>query len=206
MLEEKRGIFQDLSQKTGQFFSRIPIGPNGYTFLAIVFVIISFYFLISFRFFLATLFFAFSAVLDFVDGSVARFFQKATKFGAYLDTISDRYVEAIILMGFLFSPLPKVFLPSFVWIFLALLGSFMTTYSKAAAKEKEIVKEELKIGFFGRGERVILILVSMFLGIINDSLIIYPLIIFAIVSNLTAFQRIFLVLSREKKGKHNKVN
>jgi len=77
---------------------------------------------------------------------------------------------------------------------LAFFGSLMTTYSKAAAKEKELVKEELKKGFFGRAERIILIFITLFLGIFNLSWMIYPIIILAILSNFTAFQRIVLSL------------
>jgi len=206
MLEEKRNIFPKISQKTGQFFSRIPISPNGYTLLSVVFVFFSFYFLINYNFFLATIFFAFSVILDFIDGAVARFSRKVTKIGAYLDTICDRYVEAVILIGFLFLSLPEILLPAPVWISLALFGSLITTYSKAAAKEKELVKEEFKKGFLGRGERVILILISIFLGNFDNFLVIYPLIIFAIVSNLTAFQRIYLILRLEKGDNFREVS
>ena len=194
MLEQKREKFKKISRTTGQFFSEISPSPNGYTVLSILFILLSFCLLINYNFALATLFFILSGLLDFVDGAVARYSKKVTKVGAYLDTICDRYVEAIILIGFLFLPLPEVLLPSYIWVSLALFGSLMTTYSKAAAKEKELTKEELKKGFLGRGERVILILISIFLGNLNLSFIIYPLIILAVLSNLTAFQRVYFAI------------
>jgi len=194
MLEEKREKFKKLEEIMGKFFSKF-FTPNQYTLISLLFVIISFSFLINLNLVLALIFFLLAGLLDFIDGAVARFLQKATKKGAYLDTISDRYVEGIILLGFLFLPLPAFLLSAKVWIFLALFGSFLTTYSKAAAKEKEIVTEEFKKGFLTRAERIILITLAMVLGIFNFSWLIYPIIILAIFSNLTAFQRIYLSLS-----------
>ena len=195
MLEEKREKFQKISEVTGKFFSKLPLTPNQYTLISLFFVILSFWFLIQVNLVLALIFFLLAAFLDFIDGAVAKFTQRETKKGAYLDTICDRYVEGIILLGFLFLPLKGFFLlPAQVWVFLAFFGSLMTTYAKAAAKEKELVESELKKGLLGRAERVILISLSILLGIFNLSWIIYPIIILAIFSNITALQRIYLSL------------
>ena len=193
MLEEKREKFTELSQKTGEIFSKLGLTPNQYTLISLFFALISFYFLIKTNLILALIFFLPAAFLDFIDGAVAKFTQRETKKGAYLDTVCDRYIEGIILLGFLFLPLKGFFLlPAKVWIFLALFGSLMTTYVKAAAKEKELVETELKKGLLGRGERIVLIILAIFLGIFNFNWMIYPIIILAIFSNITALQRIFL--------------
>jgi len=195
MLEEKREKFSKISEKVGQIFSKFGLTPNQYTLISLIFVLIAFYFLINRNLLLALIFFLLASILDFIDGAVAKFLKKETKRGAYLDTICDRYVEGIILLGFLFLPLKGFFLLlAEVWIFLAFFGSLMTTYAKAAAKEKELVETELKKGLLGRAERVILISLAMFLGIFNFSWIIYPIIILAIFSNITAIQRIYLTL------------
>jgi len=195
MLEEKREKFKKISEVTGKFFSKLPLTPNQYTLISLFFVVVAFYFLVNINLVLALVFFLLATLLDFIDGAVARFLKNGTKRGAYLDTICDRYVEGIILLGFLFLPLRGFFLlPAEVWIFLAFFGSLMTTYTKAAAKEKELVEIEIKKGLFGRAERVILISLSILLGIFNLSWIIYPIIILAIFSNITALQRIYLSL------------
>jgi len=217
MLEEKREKFKRISNWTGSIFSKLGLTPNQYTLISLVFVLVSFYFLIKihpvpisleisdiviFKFengggvklILALIFFLLAAFLDFIDGAVAKFLEKKTKKGAYLDTISDRYVEGIILLGFLFLPLADFLLPAKIWIFLAFFGSLMTTYSKAAAKEKELTQKELKKGLLGRAERIILISLAIFLGIFNLSWMLYPIIFLAVFSNLTALQRIYLSL------------
>lgn len=193
MLSEKREKFKKLEKIVGKFFSKF-FTPNQYTLISLLFVVISFSFLINLNLVLALIFFLLAAFLDFIDGAVAKFTQRETKKGAYLDTISDRYVEGIILLGFLFLPLADFLLPAKVWIFLALFGSFLTTYSKAAAKEKGLIEIEMKKGLLTRAERIILISFAMLLGIFNFSWLLYPIIILAILSNITALQRIYLNL------------
>jgi phosphatidylglycerophosphate synthase len=194
MLEEKREKFKKIEEKIGRIFSKLEPSPNQYTLNSIVFGIFCFVSLVFRNFVLALIFFLVSAILDFVDGAVARYSGKVTKVGAYLDTISDRFVEGLIFLGLLSLPLPKFIIETKYWIFLAFFGSLMTTYAKAAAKEKELVIQELKKGFFGRGERMILLSITFFLGIFNQNLMIYPISLLAIFSNLTALQRIILAL------------
>ena len=191
MLEEKREKFKGISLLVGRFFSKLGLSPNQYTIVSLFFVIASFFFLIRTNLCLALIFFFLAAILDFIDGAVARFTQKETKKGAYLDTIADRYVEGIILLGFLFLPLADFLLPAKIWIFLCLFGSLMTTYAKAAAGEKELIRGKVKKGLASRAERIILIILALLFGIINFSWIIYPLVALAILSNITALQRIY---------------
>jgi len=194
MLEEKREKFKKIEEEIGRIFSKLGPSPNQYTLNSIVFGIFCFVSLIFRNFILALIFFLVSAILDLVDGAVARYSGKVTKAGAYLDTISDRFVEGLIFLGLLSLPLPKFIIEAKYWIFLAFFGSLMTTYAKAAAKEKELVSQELKKGFFGRGERMILLAITIFGGILNQNLMIYPISFLAVLSNLTALQRIILAL------------
>lgn len=196
MLEEKRDKFRKIEDKIGKFFSKF-LEPNQYTLFSLLFATLCFFSLRNSNLVSALIFFSLAALLDFIDGAVARKTKKATKFGAYLDTICDRYVEGIIFFGFLFLPWPRIVFPAYFWIFLAFFGSLMTTYAKAAAKEKGVVQEELKKGVLGRGERMILLFLIFFLEIFNLSLAFYFLIALAILTNFTAIQRISLVL---KKG------
>jgi len=198
MLEEKKEKFRQISEKVGFLFSKLKIHPNFFTIISLFFGFFCFLSLFKNNLILAILFFLFASFLDFIDGAVARVSRKVTKLGAYLDTICDRYIEGMIFLGFLFLPLPKIIISAQFWIFLCLFGSLMTTYSKAAAKEKEILKEELKKGLFERPERMILIFLAMIFAIFNFSWTVYTLIIFAILSNLTAFQRIYFCIRISK--------
>jgi len=198
MLAEKRKSFKKLENIVGKFFSQF-LTPNQYSCLAILMALLCFKFLFESNLKLALIFLFIASFLDFIDGAVARKTNTASKKGAYLDTILDRYVEAMVLLGFLFLPLPKIFLPTYIWIFLALFGSLMTTYAKAAGKEKGILEKELKKGLVGRGERMILEFLAVFLGIFNLQWTLYLIIVLAVLSNLTAVQRIYFILHTKQQ-------
>jgi len=190
MLDLYKDKFKKIEKIVGKIFSILPLTPNQYTLLSVFFAIFTFYFLVKEKLVLAILFFIFASFLDFIDGAVARYKNISTKIGAYLDTICDRYVEGMLLFGMLFLPLPKIFLPAPFWISLILFGSIITTYAKAAAKEKDLVTQELKGGLLSRSERLILLIISLIFGIFNFTWMIYLLILIAILTNFTAFQRI----------------
>ena len=149
---------------------------------------------------LTIILFLIAGFLDLIDGSVARYRGVEGKMGAYLDTIVDRYVEGILLIGMFFLPLPEILLPAKIWISLIIFGSLMTTYSKAAAKEKELTNQELKGGLFSRGERIISLLTSLILGVIDPSFVCttYLLILIAILANITAIQRINSAIQKNR--------
>ncbi|MFN3301747.1 MAG: CDP-alcohol phosphatidyltransferase family protein [Patescibacteria group bacterium] len=196
MLEEKRQIFEKATEKANKYLSQVQVQPNTITFLSLIAALFSFVFLITNHLILASFFFISAAFLDWLDGRIARVTQRVSKIGAYLDTIIDRYVEGIVLLGFLFLPLPRFILPASVWIFLSLFGGLLTTYSKAARKEKGLSTKNPKFSLAGRGERIILIILSMILGIFNLSFTTYLLFILAIISNLSAIQRIYLTIKK----------
>jgi len=198
MLAEKRKSFKKLENIVGKFFSKF-LSPNQYSCLAILMALLYLRFLIKNNLKVALIFVFIASFLDFIDGAVARKTNTASKKGAYLDTTLDRYVEGMVLLGFLFLPLPKIFLPAHIWIYLALFGSLMTTYTKAAGKEKGILQTELKKGMIGRGERMILEFLAIFLGIFNLQWTLYLIIVLSVLSNLTAVQRIYLILHTKQQ-------
>lgn len=192
MLDLYKEKFKKLERGVGKIFSFLPLSPNQYTLISLIFAFGTFYFLMKQNLIWAILFFLIAGFLDFVDGAVARYKNLVSEVGAYFDTIVDRYVEGILLLGMLFLPLPNILMPGSFWIFLILFGSILTTYSKAAAKEKDRVNQELKGGLLSRGERIILLLIALILGVVDSSFIwmTYFLILIAILTNFTALQRI----------------
>ena len=190
VLYKRREWFSNLSIKVGIVFSKAGLSPNHWTMLVLLPTLASLYFIIGRQFLLAASFLIASSFIDFIDGSVARVMGKVTKFGAYLDTIMDRYVEAIILAGLLFIGLPDFYVPAYVWIFIFLFGSFMTTYAKAAAKEKELTDKEITGGLLERGERLIILFAGILLAHFSLSYLTYIIAMLAVLTNVTALQRI----------------
>ncbi len=190
MLYERRRIFNDISLRIGMTFSEFGLTPNQWTLLSLVFAVITAWFLSVSLFPLAALFLFFAGFLDFVDGSVARYTGMISRRGAYVDTIMDRYVEGVIAFGLIFSKLPGFYLPANAWVFLYFFGSIMTTYAKAAAKEKDLFIEEMSGGILERAERLSLLFIGVLLAGIYPIFLTYILVILAILSNITALQRI----------------
>lgn len=192
VLYERRTSFSNFSLKVGVAFSRLGLSPNHYTGITVVLALITLVFLAQQMFLAAAVFMIIAAFFDFVDGSVARVRAMASRLGAYLDTVTDRYVEGIIVFGLLFAGLPEFFIPAYAWIFLYLFGSLMTTYAKSAAKEKNLVYEELKGGLLERAERLIILFVGILLASLQPVLLVYVIVILAVLSNISALQRIWI--------------
>jgi len=124
-----------------------------------------------------------AALFDTLDGAVARVSGKTTRFGAFLDSVMDRYAEAVTLLAiaayYLTQPAPQ--LPVML-VFFALIGSLMVSYARARAESLDI---ECQDGFFQRTERIVVLIVGLIFGWLVPALW-----ILAIGANLTAIQRL----------------
>jgi len=196
-LYKNRQKFEKISIIIGRFFSKFGLTPNQWTILTLLPTIIAFYFLLKQDFLIAALFFIISSFFDLVDGSIARVMGMVTKKGAYLDTIVDRYAEWMIITGLLFCDLPDFILPIQFWLFVYLFGSVMTSYSKAAAKEKELVEKEIRGGLLERAERLIILFIGILFAYFNKIYLTYIIVLLAILSNITAIQRILIAIKEK---------
>ncbi|HLD85633.1 MAG TPA: CDP-alcohol phosphatidyltransferase family protein [archaeon] len=200
MLYKNRDKFKAKNDKVGKFFSKMPLTANQWTFLSIIFALISSFYIITGNFLTAAVLFAIASVMDVVDGAVARARNSASPKGGHLDNIVDRYVEFIIIFGLMFVSLPLYYIDSKVWLLLLLFGSMMTTYSKASAAEQ--MKISVKGGILERGERLILLFVALVAGTFSKDIMSGIIIIAAILANVTALQRIamsFIVNQRNNQ-------
>ena len=93
---------------------------------------------------------ALAGALDILDGAVARASGQVSPFGAFLDSVLDRYSDLLVLAGlvFLFARLGR--LEVVVAVLLALIGTVMVSYTRARA---ESVGVECRVGLMERGER-----------------------------------------------------
>jgi phosphatidylglycerophosphate synthase len=196
MLGRYRENFRGLSVRIGALFSRVPLSPNGWTLLSLFPAFLSALFLAANDFAVAALLFGLAASMDFIDGSVARVMGRTTKFGAYLDTVTDRYVEFIIIFGLFFASLPEFAAGTWLKVsaeallLLYLFGSLMTTYAKSAASEKGLVAGELKGGAAERAERMLILFAGIALAVLSPVYLVWVIALLAALSNLTALQRI----------------
>lgn len=82
------------------------LSPNTVTLLAIFFGISIIPALVYEQIILALVFLSLSGLLDALDGTIARLYQKSSAYGTVLDIIGDRIVEFAIILG-LFSISPE---------------------------------------------------------------------------------------------------
>ena len=197
-LYKRREKFSGLSARLGGIFGSVGLTANNYTALALVLVVVSSYFIVTGNFLAAALFFAFASFFDIVDGSVARFQKKSGKSGAYLDSVSDRYVEGIFALALALAALPAFYLSAFFWIMLYLFGSMMTTYARAVAAEKSITKD-LRGGLLERSDRLILLFAGIVLGYFAPVYLTYVIVLLAVLANVSALQRISIALGSSGK-------
>ncbi len=195
MLYKNRDKFSKFSEKVGMLFGNLPVNPNSWTLLSLAAAFASFYFIWQESFIPAALLFAVAAFLDIVDGSVAKAKNKVSVLGAYLDTITDRYVEFIIIFGLFFAAYPHFFLSSKTWLLITLFGSLMTSYSISAAHEEGVEERRLRGGILERGERMMLLFLIILLSDFSRIYAVYLIAIMAVLANITALQRVKIAVN-----------
>ncbi|MEM3622313.1 MAG: CDP-alcohol phosphatidyltransferase family protein, partial [Candidatus Bathyarchaeia archaeon] len=78
---------------------------------------------------IATILLLLSGFCDALDGVIARTYQEATPFGGFLDSLLDRYADAIVYAGIILGGLCDA-----LWGLIALIGSLLVSYSRARAE------------------------------------------------------------------------
>ena len=123
-----------------------------------------------------------AGLCDFFDGAVARVSGQVTTFGAFLDSVIDRYSDLVVMLGIvvLFARTPHA--RGAVVAMAGLMGSMMVSYTKARA---ESVGVTCTVGLMERPERLICLIAGALLNLLEPALW-----VLAVLSNLTALQRI----------------
>jgi CDP-diacylglycerol---glycerol-3-phosphate 3-phosphatidyltransferase len=133
-----------------------------------------------------------ASIFDMLDGRVARLRGRETKFGAFLDSTMDRYSDMVLFMGLMILYTRVDRTPQMVLVWVAAFGSFMTSYARARA---ESLIPRCTVGLLERPERIVLLVV----GALTDRMV-AVLWIIAVLSNITAVQRVVYTYVELKKG------
>ena len=199
-----KGNYSDFAErigiKLGLFFSRIPLTPNQWTVLSIVPAIFGFISLAYWhRLDYALVLFATSALIDGIDGGVARVTGSVTALGAYLDGMFDRIVEGLLLFGLMLYGLPDYLMPAFFWIALLLFaGTGMTSYARAYADHRKAVTDEKKLrkmgGILERPERLVIVFAGMMASFWSLLYLTQILALASVLACITVLQRIWFVV------------
>lgn len=98
-----------------------------------------------------------AGVFDMIDGRVARAQGRVTKFGAFFDSVIDRYSDLVLYLGLLVYYARINRFNYAVLVGVAMAGSVMVSYTRARA---ESLIRECKAGFFERPERIVLMIIG----------------------------------------------
>jgi archaetidylinositol phosphate synthase len=146
--------------------------------------------------------FILSGFIDMVDGAVARVTNQASAKGAFIDGVVDRYVELMLYLGLWFYIGPGEFLgiSTEVWFMLLLFGALMTSFTRAYADHRGVVKDPAELkkmgGLLERGERLMLLYAGMAAGLFRPEWMIVFVAVAAILANITVLQRIAFTVRR----------
>ncbi len=185
----KKDDLRKLAKPAVLLFKKVP--PNVLTVIGTVIVTVGAVFILTGRFFTAGLIILLGAIFDTIDGEVARYTDKITPFGSFLDSTLDRYADFFIFLCIaIYGKGSNLTILSLV----ALIGSFITSYTRARA---EALGYSLKVGIIQRPERIILIILGLLFGY---RVLWWVVLIIAVLANITGLQRIFVFYKQTKGG------
>lgn len=184
--------------------ARLIPNPNHLTFIGLLINIWCAYLYGCGLFFQAGLWMIFANLFDMVDGRVARLNNRVTHFGAFFDSVMDRYSDVIVLVGIMTFYARNTEQHSVLYVALtgiALMGSVMVSYTRARA---ESLIEQCKVGFLERPERVVLLIIGSLTEIGSEGTLFghkmrAVLWILAVFSHWTVVHRMYYTLQQSQK-------
>jgi len=169
----------------GGFFNSLGLTPNMMTMLGLVGNSLGAYYLARGDMLTGGILVLLMTPIDALDGTMARLRGESSDFGAFVDSVTDRYSELIIYGGLLYHFLSLGDPLGGLLVFGAAAGSVLVSYVKARA---EGLGYEAKVGLLTRVERYLVLAPAL---VFNQLLI--GLGIIALLANITALQRVWYV-------------
>ncbi len=178
---------------------KIGLTPNGITVIGIVLAALSAiaywtWHVQTLSLVVAAILLLLSGYCDALDGVVARIYQQTTVFGGFLDSVFDRYADAIVFSSIILSGLCDP-----AWGLIALVGALLVSYTRARAEAAGTKMES--IGIAERPERIIiLVVVTLIAAFWQTTLVMnWGIIVLAVLTNVTVLQRGISFYSEIKK-------
>jgi len=125
---------------------------------------------------------AVAGLFDFFDGAVARLAGSDSDYGAFLDSVVDRYSDLAVLLGILGYYERTADTAGAILTMATLAGTVMVSYTKARAQS---IGVSCEIGVMERPERLIALIAGATFHLLTPVMA-----LLALLTNLTAIQRI----------------
>ena len=169
--------------------------PNIITISRIISLILGFIFFINDKIILSIIFYVYGGISDAFDGYFARKLSAYTKFGQYLDAISDKlYFLSLIIILLIYGNY-LVILPLIMEIIISIVNYLILK------KNKKVFTE--RVGKF----KTTLLMIDLIIGIIAIKInyFIYPYIVFLILTLYFHFQTIFAYINQLNNKSSEKI-
>jgi CDP-diacylglycerol--glycerol-3-phosphate 3-phosphatidyltransferase len=181
--DQMRLRFRGVLDPIGAFLNRIGLMPNTMTILGLVGNTVGAILLAMGNMTYGGLMILAMGPVDALDGTMARLRGEPSEFGAFVDSVTDRYSELVIFGGLLF-----YFSQQGDWLgalvtYIAAGGSVLVSYVRARASS---LGYDTKVGILTRMERYLVLAPTLVLN--------YPMVglwIIAVLANVTALQRVW---------------
>jgi len=191
LIDIRRNLAHRITDPIVGILSKSGITPNTLTFINLALNIAAAFIIAMGNFLLGGILVLVAGLFDLLDGALARFIKKTTRFGAILDSVADRISEAAIFCGLLVWYIPQEGASlEIVLIFVVLIGSFLVSYIRARA---EGLGWQCQVGLFTRAERVIVLAIGLLINQIFIVLCVLMVFVF-----FTVFQRLIYLWKQSK--------
>jgi CDP-diacylglycerol---glycerol-3-phosphate 3-phosphatidyltransferase len=166
------------------------IHPNVLTFIGLLINGVAAVLLAAGRFPASAVVMIGAGIFDMVDGRVARATNQVTLFGAFFDSVVDRYSDLVLLMGLLvyYASINRFFYV--VLTAVVMTGSVMVSYTRARA---ECIIPKCKAGFMERPERMVLLIIGALFNRMAPVLW-----VIAVIANITVIHRMLFTWRQTK--------
>ncbi len=180
-------INRKISDPIAQLLAKTKLTPNQITWAALGIAALA---CISFIYgynIIGGLLIQLTAIVDGIDGGLARIKGMVSKFGGFLDSVTDRYADVLIVLGLILWSSANESYPG-IWLvgFLAIVGSMCISYTRARidAEYRHFFDKGLK-SIASRDVRLFLMMIG---GVSGQAY--FCLIVIAVLTNLVVFYRL----------------
>ena len=157
LTEFRKNLSRQSTKPVVQLLSKTRIKPNALTWLGLALTAFTAGVIATHHLLIGGILVIVSGLFDMLDGALARSNGQSSLFGAFFDSCADRVSEAMLFMGVLIHVgIDNII--TIILIFLAMIGSFLTSYMRSRAEALDI---ECQVGLFTRTERVIILAIGL---------------------------------------------
>lgn len=182
MLSHYKGPLTRLGEPVARALLRAQVRPNHLTVVGLGVSIVAAGAVAQGRLRVAAVLLAVAGLCDFFDGALARLANCVSAFGAFLDSVVDRYSDLMVLLGVVLYYEQLADTSGVCLTLVTLVGTIMVSYTKARAQSIGVTCE---IGLMERPERLIVLIAGAAFNVLTPAIV-----VLAVLTNLTALQRI----------------